>query len=67
MTVKIVGKDEGAIRHTTCKNCASRLEFTNADTTTGISKDYSGCSDEYRYLICPGCGERVYVSYYNKG
>lgn len=56
MVVKVVGKDEAAVKKTTCKNCASILEYTLADTEVHVHRDYGGGSDSYRWLKCPACG-----------
>jgi RNase P subunit RPR2 len=61
MAIKIVGKDKQAVKTTTCKNCASILEYTHADTQREVRRDYGGGSDTYRFLTCPRCGETVNV------
>lgn len=62
--VQIVGKDPAAIKRVTCKGCASLLEYTLSEVTSFNSTDYSGCSDDYHYITCPGCSKRVYVKGY---
>ena len=63
--VKVIGKSEKHTHQTTCKNCASVLEFTQAETQTEYHRDYGGGGDSVRFLAaCPCCGERVYVKYY---
>jgi hypothetical protein len=32
MAIEVIGKDEGAKKKTTCKNCASVSVYTDADT-----------------------------------
>lgn len=64
MAITVVGKDQTKVKRCTCKNCASILEYTMADTKTDYSTDYSGGRDHYRYLTCPSCSGRVHVSLY---
>ena len=32
MAIKVVGKDDSQVHKVTCRNCASILEYTDADT-----------------------------------
>jgi RNase P subunit RPR2 len=59
MAIEIVGKDEGAKKKTTCKNCASVLVYTDADTKREVHIDYIGDSSAHRILVCPECKERI--------
>lgn len=61
MAVKIVGEDKQKIKEVSCSNCALRLEYTMADTTTEKRTDYTGDTDTYRVLVCPKCSERIIV------
>jgi len=57
---KVVGRDEGAVKHITCRECASRLEYTPGEVRTLWSgKDYSGGSDGAKGFDCPNCGKQV--------
>ena len=64
MAVKIVGVSQAAVKRCVCRNCASELEYTLADTTTKTVSDYGGGRDTYRTLVCPKCYEEVGVSLY---
>lgn len=43
----------------THKDCGSLIEFSLAELKEDYSTDYLGDRDYYRYLICPGCGEKM--------
>lgn len=62
--VKIVGRDESAVKRTTCRSCAAILEYTSSEVQSITSRDYSGVSDTDYYIICPNCGQRAYVRSY---
>lgn len=64
MTIEIIGEDPKAVKETTCRNCASRLRYTHADTYTEIVSDYTGDRDTYRRLMCPKCNEKITVPTY---
>ena len=58
--VKIVGRDQSAVKRITCLNCASILEYSPGEVKTlweGI--DYGGCPDGAKGFKCPSCGENV--------
>lgn len=57
----VVGKDPSMIKRCTCKNCASVIEYKGYEVKQLKSTDYSGCTDIYKYIVCPTCFERVYV------
>lgn len=58
--VKVVGRDESAVKHTTCRACASRLEYTPGEVRTLWSgTDYGGGSDEAKGFNCPNCNAQV--------
>jgi RNase P subunit RPR2 len=59
--VKVVGKDESAVKRKTCFNCASVLEYTPSDVKERTVSDYTGSKDLVRYVICPNCNCNVSV------
>lgn len=61
MAITVVGKNPAMVKRCTCRNCASDLEYTVADTRCDYSTDYTGGRENYRYLICPACSARVIV------
>lgn len=63
MAIEVIGKDEGAKKKTTCKNCASILLYTDSDTKRETHKDYTGGSDTYRILVCPVCKDRINLGF----
>lgn len=59
--VKVVGKNDQHVKRTTCRNCASILEYTRNEATPHIHYDYGGGSDTYYWITCPNCGKDVNV------
>lgn len=59
--VKIVGRDEAQVLHTSCRSCAARLEYTRGEVQSYTSHDYGGGSDTCYYITCPSCGSSVTV------
>lgn len=58
--VKVVGRDESAVKHTTCRKCASRLEYTEGEVRTLWSgTDYGGGPDGAKGFTCPNCNNDV--------
>lgn len=62
--VQVVGKDQSAVKRTTCRGCASILEYTLSEVSRGFSSDYTGGTDYYNYIRCPVCSKEVYVKGY---
>lgn len=59
--VKVVGRDESAVKRTTCYSCAAVLEYTQRGMKTFTSRDYTESTNTEYYITCPDCGSRVYV------
>jgi DNA-directed RNA polymerase subunit RPC12/RpoP len=60
--VKIVGKDESAVKRITCKSCASILEYTLSEVKSiRHSCDYLGDCEYDDGIVCPNCNENVFV------
>ncbi len=56
--VKVIGKDEKAVRRVTCRQCASILEFTNSE----VEHETLVCMGESEasyFVTCPTCGVHV--------
>jgi RNase P subunit RPR2 len=64
MAIKIIGTDTTVMKRCTCRKCATMLEYTMADTDTDYSTDYTGGREDYRFLICPNCSNKVIVPMY---
>ena len=64
MVAKVVGKAPEHVKRVTCRNCASIIEYTLADTEVRTTPDYTGDCESYRSLICPACQSRISVSLY---
>jgi len=56
--VKIVGRDENAVKRITCRECASILEYTISEQKT---RKYSACGevDTLTYIDCPNGHEAI--------
>lgn len=59
--IEIVGKDQSALKRTTCNKCTSILQYALADVQMDYSSDYNGGRDYYKYVKCPCCGNQVIV------
>jgi RNase P subunit RPR2 len=58
----IVGTDQSAMKRVTCRNCASIIEYTEADIRLVSYRDYDGTMDTDKRLRCPACGNEFNVS-----
>ena len=58
----VIGTDLSALKRVTCRNCASIVEYTPADTKLVKVTDYTGSSDMECHLTCPKCGDTINVS-----
>jgi hypothetical protein len=56
---KVIGEALELVKHTTCKNCAARLEYVQAEVREHNGHDYTGGSEGYEYIKCPRCMKRV--------
>lgn len=54
--VKIVGRDDTAVKRITCRGCASILEYTASEVKERHGKDYGGGPDGAEWVDCPNCG-----------
>jgi ribosomal protein S27E len=59
--VQVVGKDTGAIKRCTCKNCGSILDYTQNEVESRGGKDYGGYNWYEEYIRCPTCQSHVVV------
>lgn len=59
--VKVVGKDEKAVKRVTCKSCASILEYTLSEVKEYHGTDYGGGPDGQEWVDCPNCGKRAVI------
>lgn len=48
-----------AVRRAICRNCGVTLEYTLADTTQRMVRDYTGDGDMQRFLKCPKCNKEI--------
>jgi ribosomal protein S27AE len=62
MTATVIGIDDKAKKRRTCDNCASIIQYTMADTTSQIERDYTGDGEMVHRLRCPNCGKSIVVS-----
>lgn len=59
--VKVVGKDEKAVKRITCKSCASILEYTLNEVKSRHGTDYGGGPDGCEWVDCPSCGNKAII------
>lgn len=59
--VKIVGRDERAVKRITCRKCASILEYTENEVKSRHGVDYSGGADGTEWVDCPSCGGQAII------
>jgi len=59
--VKIIGKDERAVKRTTCGQCASILEYTLKEVQARSYRDWDGTRDTSYTIQCPNCARSVQV------
>jgi len=59
--VKIVGRDERAVKRVTCDDCAAILEYTQNEVKEYHGTDYSGGSDGCEWVDCPNCSGRAII------
>lgn len=57
--VKVVGKDETAVKRVTCRGCASILEYTLSEVKEVNGTDYGGGPDGMEWVDCPHCGGKA--------
>ena len=64
MPIKIIEAplDTRAVKRTPCMNCGVTLEYTRADTTERMVRDYTGDGDLCRFIKCPKCNHEIQVS-----
>lgn len=59
--VKVVGRDESAVKRITCRDCASVLEYTKKEVRSYHGTDYGGGPDGQEWVDCPNCGGRAVI------
>jgi RNase P subunit RPR2 len=59
--VSIVGKDPGAVKRVTCRNCSSILEYVQSEVQSYIHHDYGGGADTVYHISCPCCAKQLNV------
>lgn len=62
--VKIVGRDESAVKRVTCRDCASILEYCLYEVKSRNVSDYGGGSEVYKFILCASCNSEVAVKGY---
>ena len=60
----VVGTDNSKVKRTTCRECASIIEYTPSETREVTVRDCTGSSDTEHRLTCPKCGNEFAVSIY---
>jgi uncharacterized protein with PIN domain len=57
--VRIIGEAPEAMKITVCRNCATRLEYTQSEVKEYHGVDYSGGPDGREWIDCPKCHKEV--------
>lgn len=47
------------VQEVICRNCGATLQFVPNDVQTKRVSDYSGDSEQVRYIECPPCGHHI--------
>jgi len=61
---KVIGIDEKKIRHVSCNECASKIEYTNSELVERkYNCDYTGDCDIGMFLTCPNpnCSHHILI------
>lgn len=58
--VTILGKDLSCMKEVTCRNCASKLSYTESETRSE-TRSCCGDMDVVNLLTCPCCGKDIEV------
>lgn len=61
---KVIGEALELLKHTTCRKCAARLEYTENEVSSRSGKDYDGGSFVIESIKCPRCGNEVITRSY---
>lgn len=59
--VKVVGRDESAVKRVTCRSCASVLEYNLNEVKRESGTDYGGGPDGREWVDCPHCSRRAII------
>lgn len=49
------------VKECICNSCGVTIEYVPIDVKSYSATDISGCSDEYHYIECPNCKNKIYV------
>lgn len=52
------------VKEVVCRNCGSTLSYVPKDIKEQRHYDYGGGSDNYYYIECPSCNDKVFVNRY---
>lgn len=59
--VRVVGKDESAVKRVTCRHCASIVEYEAREVKDVHGTDCGGGPDGQEWVDCPNCGGRAVI------
>jgi RNase P subunit RPR2 len=49
------------VKETICRKCGFTLSYTPLDVTEDYTCDYTGSRDDYNYIICSNCKNKIRV------
>ncbi len=63
MTIRIINPepDPSVIRICVCRKCGVKLEYVPLDIQKTLNYDYTGDYDEWFFIQCPKCSEKIQV------
>ena len=53
--------DSSVVKQKVCSHCGVKLEYVPNDVQIRYEKDYTGCVDTVRYIVCPVCHKETHV------
>lgn len=58
---ELIGEDKGVAKTVTHRDCGAIIRYYDGERKEAVHYDYGGGSDVVRWIVCPKCGNEVYV------
>lgn len=58
---RLIEIDKSQEKIVTHKDCGAKIGYFQSEVKNFVHHDYGGGSDLVYFIICPNCGEKVYV------
>lgn len=62
---KVVGFDTSVLRKVTHRDCGAMVEFSQNEVQSQRVSCMGDVDTEY-YIFCPNCGQKIWVSHYQR-